>query len=196
MTLTKEVIGQMNTQLGAVKDSVKMHGKSYIMVKDRISVFRSNLPDWRIITHIHCITEDMCVITADIANPDGEIVATGTAQEFKMGSAINKTSYVENCETSAIGRALANLGLGIDDSYASADEVLQAEKIRQLSITKINKTDKKLLQTLCEKVGQDLELFFAFASKKQGETVETWDDITYASYGDLLRNLERKAGNL
>ena len=41
-------------------------------------------------------------------------------------SNINKTSYVENCETSAIGRALAMLGIGIDTSIASANEVADA----------------------------------------------------------------------
>ena len=57
---------------------------------------------------------------------DGNIVAVGHAHEVKTASNINKTSYVENCETSAVGRALAMLGIGIDVSIASANEVQDA----------------------------------------------------------------------
>ena len=56
----------------------------------------------------------------------GDIVATGHAQEDKASSNINKTSYVENCETSAVGRALGFLGIGIETSIATADEVAMA----------------------------------------------------------------------
>jgi hypothetical protein len=53
-------------------------------------------------------------------------VAQGTAQEDKSSSRINQTSYVENCETSAVGRALAMLGIGIETSIASSNEVSMA----------------------------------------------------------------------
>src|SRR5207302_1031738 len=61
-------------------------------------------------------------------NQDGRIVATGTAFERKdnPSSMVNKTSHVENCETSAWGRALGNFGIGIDAAVASADEVRNA----------------------------------------------------------------------
>ena len=54
------------------------------------------------------------------------IIASGHAHETQGSSNINKTSYVENCETSAIGRALAMMGIGIDTSIASANEVNEA----------------------------------------------------------------------
>ena len=63
---------------------------------------------------------------ARIKDPENRVVATGIAQEFKAASRINATSYVENCETSAWGRALGNLGIGIDVSIATADEVSNA----------------------------------------------------------------------
>lgn len=196
MNLSREIIDQMNGELRGITDKVKMHGKNYVMVKDRLSIFRRTLPDWSIVTQMEHCDEDMCIIKATIANDNGVIVATGYAQEFRMGSNINKTSYVENGETSAIGRALANLGIGIDDSYASGEEVIQAEQIRQLSVTPLNSTDLKILQTLCEQVNQDMSLFFAYASKLQGTSVEKWEELTYASYGKLLRRLEKKAGNM
>ena len=63
---------------------------------------------------------------AVIADTNQRVVATGHAHEERSGSHINKTSYVENCETSAIGRALAMMGIGIDTSIASANEVNDA----------------------------------------------------------------------
>jgi hypothetical protein len=57
---------------------------------------------------------------------DGVLVATAHAYEKEGSSFINKTSYIENCETSAVGRALGIYGIGIDTSLASADEVANA----------------------------------------------------------------------
>ena len=65
----------------------------------------------------------MVVIQSDILDPEGRVLASGHAHEEKSSSFINKTSYVENCETSSWGRALANFGIGIDSSVASANEV-------------------------------------------------------------------------
>ena len=68
----------------------------------------------------------MCVCKCIIADPNQRVIATGHAHEERASSHINKTSYVENCETSAIGRALAMMGIGIDTSIASANEVNDA----------------------------------------------------------------------
>ena len=65
-------------------------------------------------------------MVANVIDPSGRIVASGHAHETKNSSYINKTSHVENCETSAWGRALANFGIGIDSSVASANEVNMA----------------------------------------------------------------------
>ena len=66
------------------------------------------------------------MIQATIKDKEGFVIATGIAEEIKSNSGINKTSYVENCETSAWGRALGNFGIGIDTSIASANEVANA----------------------------------------------------------------------
>lgn len=68
------------------------------------------------------------LIKAIISDPDGKIIAEGLAYEEEGSTYINKTSFVENCETSAWGRALGNFGIGIDASVASADEVANAIK--------------------------------------------------------------------
>ena len=75
------------------------------------------------------------VIKASVIDENGRVVATGFAQEDRTSSTINRTSFVENCETSAWGRALGNLGIGIDVSIASAEEmeiaVAKQEKIKE-----------------------------------------------------------------
>jgi hypothetical protein len=65
------------------------------------------------------------VMLARIANEQGEVLATGHSEEYRHTSQINKTSALENAETSAIGRALAALGLG-GTEFATADEVANA----------------------------------------------------------------------
>ena len=68
----------------------------------------------------------LCVFMAEVTNNDGDVIATGTAYEKENSTFINKTSYIENCETSAVGRALGMAGFGIDTSVASAEEVANA----------------------------------------------------------------------
>ena len=115
--------------------TINIKGKDYVMVNERIKEFREKYKGFSLISEIINLTEDMCVIKATILDADGKIVATGHAQEDRTSSMINKTSFVENCETSAWGRALGNLGIGIDESIASAEEVDMAikkqEKIEQ-----------------------------------------------------------------
>ena len=67
----------------------------------------------------------VAIFRADVYDGD-RLLATGTAYEKENSSFINKTSYIENCETSAVGRALGMAGFGIDVSVASAEEVQNA----------------------------------------------------------------------
>ena len=106
--------------------TVNIKGKEYVTVNERLKYFRENYEGWRLLSKIEHLEDGMVVIRAVIANPDGERVASGIAYEKAGSSFINKTSYVENCETSAWGRALANFGIGIDASVASAQEVRNA----------------------------------------------------------------------
>lgn len=106
-------------------EAIKIKGKDYITVNERIKEFRNNeaYKDWAIVTEFVSLTTKDCVIKASIIDENGIVKATGHAQEDRDVSLINQTSYVENCETSAIGRALGCLGIGIDTSVASADEM-------------------------------------------------------------------------
>jgi len=113
------------------KDSgiVLIHGKEYKTVAKRVQEFRRDYPDFYLTSEIIQMDAEQCVVKAYIGmhNKDGtsSVYATGHAQEFKNASFINKTSYVEVCESSAWGRALANFGYA-GSELASADEVANA----------------------------------------------------------------------
>lgn len=103
--------------------TVSIKGKEYVEVNTRLKYFRQNFKDWTLETDIVELTDDKVLMKAYIKDPNGRVIATGYAQEDKTSSYINKTSFIENCETSAWGRALGNLGIGIDSSVASYEEV-------------------------------------------------------------------------
>lgn len=110
------------------KDSgiVTIHGREYKTVAKRVDEFRkAHGENYALTTDLVQNDAERVVIRAQIANTDGRVIATGYAEEVRGSSTINKTSALENCETSAIGRALANFGLG-GGEYASADEVANA----------------------------------------------------------------------
>ena len=106
---------------------IKIHGKSYKTVAERVNEFRSleDYVGWSISTKIVSWDRPDVVIKAIIKNAAEQVVATGLAHEVEGSTNINKTSFIENCETSAVGRALAALGLA-GTEYASGDEVSTA----------------------------------------------------------------------
>ena len=106
--------------------TIDIKGKEYAEVNQRIKAFRMICPNGSIETELLSNENGICVFKATIKNEFGKILGTGTAYEKEDSSFINKTSYIENCETSAVGRALGMCGLGIDVSVASAEEVQNA----------------------------------------------------------------------
>tara|TARA_R110000868_G_scaffold315459_3_gene576338 strand:- start:72 stop:575 length:504 start_codon:yes stop_codon:yes gene_type:complete len=122
--------------------TTNIKGKQYVEVNERIKYFRTEpkYDGWALETQIISLDENSCVVRATITNSTGTTVASGFAQEDRTSSMVNKTSYVENAETSAWGRCLANLGIGIDTSIASAQEV-------EVAIGRQNITDAKQFLT-------------------------------------------------
>ena len=109
--------------------TTNIKGKEYAEVNQRVKAFRTLYPEGFITTEIICREGGLCIIKATVGHyADGKsvILATGTAYEKEGSSQINRTSYIENCETSAVGRALGMAGFGIDTSIASADEMNNA----------------------------------------------------------------------
>lgn len=101
-------------------------GKEYAEVNQRIKAFRMICPNGCIETEMLSNENGICVFKAIVKNEKGNILGTGTAYEKEGASFINQTSYIENCETSAVGRALGMCGFGIETSVASYEEVSNA----------------------------------------------------------------------
>lgn len=121
--------------------TTNIKGKEYAEVNQRVKAFRTLYPEGFITTEILCREGGLCIIKATVGHyADGKsvILATGTAYEKEGSSQINRTSYIENCETSAVGRALGMAGFGIDTSVASADEMSNA--LLQQNISDVQKT--------------------------------------------------------
>ena len=100
---------------------VNIHGKEYMTVAERINDFRAQYKEWTIDTDL-ISNADLIVVKCTIHNDKGHQVGSGYAEEVRGSTNINKTSALENCETSAIGRALASCGFG-GTQYSSANEV-------------------------------------------------------------------------
>lgn len=128
--------------------TMKIKGKSYVMVKDRVIAFREGFRLGGVLTEMLKLEGDLCVFKATITDEDGRILATGHAYEREGSSMINGTSFIENCETSAVGRALGFLGIGIDDSIASAEELTNA-LIQQTQLA--TESEKATFRALCGK---------------------------------------------
>ena len=121
----------------------KFNLDDYELVEDRLKKYWKDNPEGMISTNVVHITEDgTCVtIKADVTDNNGRLVATGIAQETKVDGFANTTSWVENCETSAIGRALANWKYqGNKKARPSREEMA---KVERNSVTPTTDTKKK-----------------------------------------------------
>lgn len=108
---------------------IGIHGKNYAEVAQRVQAFRNLYPEGFITTDILRMDQSIVYMKAEVGfyeNGQKVVLSTGMAYERQDASKINQTSYIENCETSAIGRALGFIGLGSENGIASAEEVQQA----------------------------------------------------------------------
>lgn len=146
--------------------TIDIKGKKYVQVNERLKWFRENVDGYGLITEIIQLDENSCTMQAKIVSKDGFVVAMGTAHEERddKASMVNKTSYVENCETSAWGRALGNFGIGIDESIATADEVLRAIA-KQDQIAQNEDKQVKTAQPTADNSTLSLEEAQAFTTK-------------------------------
>jgi hypothetical protein len=120
--ITYEDISEVNKKI----KTTDIKGKAYADVNERIKAFRKLFPTGMISTEMISNENGVCVFKAIVADETGSILGTGHAYEKEGSTFINKTSYIENAETSAVGRALGMAGIGIDTSVASYEEVANA----------------------------------------------------------------------
>lgn len=129
--------------------TINVKGKNYVEVNERIKAFREICPNGSIETNIEYLENGVVVMSCTIRDENGKILSKAHAYEKENSTFINKTSFIENCCTSATGRALGYLGIGIDTSVASAEEVQNAI-IQQVDNDKV--IDSKLLSGLNEAI--------------------------------------------
>lgn len=105
--------------------TINISGKKYVTVNERLIYFRQQeqFKNWQIVEEIVSLDEKEGIFKCSINDTDGNIVSTAHTQEYRDSSKVNKTSFVENGFTSALGRALGYLGIGIDTAIASEDEI-------------------------------------------------------------------------
>ena len=116
--------------------AIKIQGKSYVLVSDRILYFNETYKEGCITTDLVKYEDKQIIIKATVYPEwlQGRTF-TGYSQSIEWQGYINKTSALENAETSAVGRALAMMGIGVIDSIASVDEINKAKGAWALSTT-------------------------------------------------------------
>ena len=145
--LTREGLKEANEHLS----TIQIRGKQYAPVTERVKAFRSLCPNGLIETEIINLEDGVVTMRATIKDDEGNVVATGLSQEKETNGSINKTSFIENCETSAVGRALGFAGIGID-----AEEAARAIANQE----KINKREQEALKALVIRKGLEPEKTF------------------------------------
>ena len=171
-------------QVNAEISFVDIKGKRYADVANRVTAFRKLHPNGSISTEVVSIENGVCVMKAECRDEQGNIISTGHAYEKEDSSFINKTSYIENCETSAVGRALGFIGIGVENDIASAQEVLNAEQ-QQAAEKPITKVMVKALEEKCKNDGVDMGTILVLCK------VEKFEDIKCKVYSNLVNNWDK-----
>lgn len=162
-------------------------GKSYAEVNQRIKAYRIVYPTGTIRTEMISNENGVCIFRAIITDEEDNILATGTAYEKENSTFINKTSYIENCETSAVGRALGMAGFGIDTSVASAEEVQNAIKNQEVEQEETLKLMAEM-KTLVSTTKTDYDKLLAHYK------VNSNTEMSLEQLRDAVSNLKRKIG--
>lgn len=177
-----------------------IQGKDYAEVNQRIKAFRMVFPDGFIRTELASLDGGVAIFRAYVGYYEGEgeavkeiILGTGTAYEKEGSSFINKTSFIENCETSAVGRALGMCGFGVDLSVASAEEVQNAmlnqqkpEAKEEAKAEQKKATPKQIEVLMKVYTGANLEKLLSVNG------IERIEDLPMTKASDLIAKLAKK----
>ena len=162
--------------------TTNIKGKEYVEVNERVKAFRKLYPEGQILTKLIKDEDGKCIFEAIISNGE-KLIATGTAYEKENSTFINKTSYIENCETSAVGRALGFAGIGIDTSIASKEEV---ENAIENQPKQINSTKASAIKELIKRKGANLEEILKYYK------IATIEQLDEQQYVQLYENLNKR----
>lgn len=183
---TWDDIAQVNEQI----QQTNIKGKDYAQVNERIIAFRKLHPEGTIETRVDELTTSddglgAIKVTAKVYTADGHLLATGRAEERQTTSGVNSTSWVENAETSAVGRALGFAGFGIKGGVATAEEV-EWSKARQAMIDPIGDKKAAELRETLKAHGKDVDEIEAYYQTRGCETLA---DLPGEVYGNIIKRL-------
>lgn len=150
--------------------TMQLGSKNYAPVNERIKAFRKVYPTGSIMADIESQDDNTITILATIRDEDDNIIATGRACEKRSEKGINATRLIENCETSAIGRALGIAGFGVDTAVASAEDMEKIDETKEYEIA------KGIAIPIKEALNQ-AKLTINELYKKQGMRVQDLDDF-------------------
>jgi len=164
---------------------VEIQGKDYELVASRVAKFRSEHPDWTIHTEL-ISNEDKVLFKCTILNGE-HLIATGHAEEIPGTTHINKTSALENCETSAVGRALSLAGYA--GNYNPTKEEIEAAHTKALLL--LDELNQKQINHL------KLEWKKAFPHDVNFRDIDKYykkpiEEFTQADYQNCLARIARK----
>lgn len=165
--LTWEEIEKVNSEI----TTVDIKGKPYAEVNKRIIAFRKLMPNGLILPNIISDDDGRVLMSCEIYDENNRLLAKAHSYENENVGFINKTSYIENCETSVIGRALGLCGFGIDNSVASAEEVDVAIQKQDLMKAPISQERLDTIKELIEETKTDLSKFLQFHKLKSLEDI-------------------------
>jgi len=107
--------------------AIDLRGKKYVLVSDRVLYFNEAYPQGSITTELLPIADKRFIVKATVKPGHSSRTFTAYSQAVEGQGMVNKTAALENAETSAVGRALAFMGIGVLDSIASVDEIKKAD---------------------------------------------------------------------
>lgn len=168
----------------ALIQKIDFKGKEYGEVSERVKAFRYLHPEGTIDTEIIKLEDGICVIKAKVYNENGFLLGTGTAEEKEGSSYINKTSYIENCETSAVGRALSMAGFSIGTTIMSYQEIANAT-LQQELLEPISEIELKTLQGLIKQLEKDKKKISYEEILKQ-HNITDLKELNKQQYGHIL----------
>lgn len=196
---------------------MRFNPDEYITVHERIEKFYAKFPNGRIITSVFEHNEEtgFCLMRAEVyREPDDALpAATGHAYELRSAGHVQAGSYVEVCETSSVGRALALLGFEVKRGVASREEVQRgaqkaqsrqppanvktapgAPPVKALAVEESDALDTEI-STLLSALNRESAAFSAFVQNQYGVQGSWYDQSTELkrTLRDYLLGLQGKA---
>lgn len=177
--------------------TTNIKGKEYVQVNERVRAFRTH-PDFSnmsLETSIVELSENRVLMVAKVLDSSGLVRSTGHAEEILSNHGVNSTSFIENCETSAVGRCLGFLGIGVDTSIATGEEVQGAIARQETNeSSKVPKGNGKSKASVDKEHGQvkDWKEIVCPVGKYKGKLMgEIFsNDAPYLSW--MVKNMEAK----